>query len=65
MRFNYLFDYPHTLARLLTLIIIFMLVNFKNISSFEDVLVNLGGAIFGSGVAEIVLRLIFKAIIRD
>lgn len=47
------------------LITIFMLVNFKNIFSFEDVLVNLGGAIFGSVVAEIVIRLIFKAISKD
>ena len=59
------FSYPHTTARLLLSITILLIVNFRHISSLEDALVNLGGAIVGSIAGEIAIRLIFKKIIKD
>ena len=59
------FSYPYTAARLLLSITILLLINFRHISSLEDALVNLGGAIIGSIVGEIAIRLIFKNILQD
>ena len=59
------FSYPHTAARLLLSITILVTINFRHVSSLEDALVDLGGAIIGSIVGEIAIRLIFKKIIQD
>ncbi|MDJ0695497.1 hypothetical protein [Mastigocoleus sp. MO_188.B34] len=41
-----------------------MSISSSNISSFQDMIVELSAAIFGSLVAEIFMRLIFKLIIK-
>ena len=59
------FSYPHTAARLLSSIAILVIINFRHISSLEDALIELGGAIVGSIAGEVAIRLIFKKIIQD
>lgn len=59
------FNYPHTAVRLLSSIAILVVINLKHVSSLEDALANLGGAIVGSTVAEIAIRLIFDLATQD
>lgn len=64
MRFRQFFSYENTIIRMLLLIAIGMSISSFHISSFQDMIVELGAAIFGSIVAEIFIRLILKVIIK-
>jgi hypothetical protein len=64
MNLKSFFGYKHTTIRILTTMIVLFITQANVISSFEDIIVNIGGIIVGSIVAEIVVRIVFYIIFQ-
>lgn len=64
MKFEEFFSYKYTVIRILITIAILTSVGIDNVSNYEDVIVDLGGAIVGSVISEIFLRMVFRIFIQ-
>jgi hypothetical protein len=62
MNLKTFFGYKYTTIRILTTMIVLFITQANVISGFEDIIINVGGIIVGSVVAEIVVRITFYII---